>query len=171
MGFGKDGQGQILYDSYAEGLGAIPTKDAIIFTNDYDGVLVEDFRIIKVDYWLSIGQSTPTVTSEGPVLIGIASGDLSAAKIEEALEAVPLNRNSTALELSMRPVWPLEVFQLTDLDLGVQSDQTRKGSINLRWTFENPSGWTWFAYNFGGGAITTGLNAAMFAKIFGMWVS
>ncbi len=170
MGFGKDGMGQILYDQIRGGLGALATLDVALLGGSYDAALVEDFRIFKMDYWMNISPNQATVILDGPVIIGIAAGNLTAAEIEQSLEAIPLNADATALEESNRPVWPLETFLIPDADNADNSDLTRKGSINLRWTFQNPSGWVWWAYNLSSFNLITGSTVVTLAKMFGMWV-
>ncbi len=170
MGFGKDGQGQIIYDQTRGGLGALAALDAVEIGGSYNDALVEDFRIMKMDYWMAILPATAITILDGPIIIGLAAGQITAAQVEQALEAVPLNSDATALEESNRPVWPLEIFLIPDADLADNATLVRKGSINLRWTFNNPSGWVWWAYNVSSGALTTGSIAVILAKMFGMWV-
>ncbi len=173
MGFGKDGKGQILYESAINtgSIGALASKDVVEFGGSYHEVLEEDFRMLKCEYKLGL-EPTPNITiSEGPILVGLAAGNLQAADIEEALEAVPINRGDILLERTMRPVWPLEIFALADPDIGNAGDLTRKGEFSPRWTFQNPDGWTWWIYNLASSALTTGNGLSIFAKFFGVWVS
>ncbi len=107
---------------------------------------------------------------DGPILFGIADADLSAAEIEECIESTLLNPNQVpANEESMRAVWPLEMLTMHDPDQGPQ-ELVRKGSINLKWTFRNPAGWNYWAYNASGVVITTGSFIQCFSKSFGVWV-
>ncbi len=53
MGFGKDGMGIIQYDFIDLGLGALASLDVINGNGRVAGNLVEDFRIIKMDYWIA----------------------------------------------------------------------------------------------------------------------
>ncbi len=173
MGFGKYGKGTILYDHInGQPLGALAGLDCVLLPNNYDGgVLVEDYRIIRMDYWIGIPTAQAIVILDGPILIGIAQGNQNAAEIEECVEAVVLNRGANEEELSMRPVWPLEMFILPDPDLQVNELLVKKGSINLRWTFPNPDGWVFWAYNQNSNALITGSFVNAFFKMFGMWVS
>jgi len=172
MGFGKDGKGEILYDSVnGQPLGTLASQDVVLLPNNYDGgVLVDDFRIIKMDYMISVRPAQAVVVFDGPVIIGIAQGNLTAAQIEECIETTVLNRGQVESENAMRPVWPLEIIMLPDPDAQI-NELTRKGSINLRWTFPNPSGWVWWAWNKSGFALVTGSTVEAHAKIFGVWVS
>ncbi len=172
MGFGKDGRGQILYDQISAGIGTIAANDVSLMGGRYDGSMLEDFRIIKMDYWITLTPAQAITVLDGPITIGIASGDLTSAEIEEAIEAAPLgNSDVVANARSMRPVWPLESYVLKDPDTGGVPALTRKGSINIRWTFPNPTGWTYWAFNHGAGTLTTGNNIFGLLKLFGLWVA
>jgi len=164
MGFGKDGKGQILYENVALLPGALAAKDVIAGFGAYQDNLIEDFRILKSEiHW-----GTRTGTAGDSFMWGIAGGELSAAEIEEALEARPFNTNdNVALERSMRPVWPLGVSVLAD-------DPSTSGGVpiekNVRWTFANPNGWQFWVYNYTSLAMTTGTICDLFIKHFGVWV-
>ncbi len=171
-GFGKDGKGQILYDTSLSSvdLTAITTRDVVELGGAYHEALEEDFRMLRCDYWIGINPAQAIVILDGPLMVGLAAANLTAAQIEEAIEAIPVNRGDTALEASMRPVWPLEVFNLWDVDSG-PIDTTRKGTFNPKWTFQNPDGWTWWTYNMSDATMVTGSDISIFAKYFGVWVS
>ncbi len=172
MGFGKDGKGTIGYDRVNAGaIGALAALDVLSLGGAYSGTLVEDLRMIKLDYSITIRPAAAISVLDGPVIVGIADAVLDGAAIEEAIESTILNPNSTDIELSMRPVWPLETFILIDPDAGGSSVLTKSGSKNIRWTFNNPNGWRWWIYNKSGAALVTGSFAEIFAKFFGVWVS
>ncbi len=172
MGFGKDGKGAILYDRVADGaVGALAARDVVLLNGSYSSALLEDFRIIKMDYWLSVTPSQAVTLINGPMLIGLADSRYSAAEIEECIESTVLNRGNTDEELAMRAVWPLEMINVPDADAGDISDLVRKGSVNIRWTFTNPNGWKWWVYNASAGAFASGNLLQVQSKIFGVWVS
>ncbi len=173
MGFGKDGKGQILYESAINSgaLGALASKDVIEFGGSYHEVLEEDFRILKCEYWMGTASAQAIVVADGPIIVGLSAANLQAADIEATFEAVPINRGDILLERTMRPVWPLEMFELFDPDIGVGYNQVVKGSFNPRWTFQNPDGWTWWIYNVSASALVSGSGLTIFAKFFGVWVS
>ncbi len=173
MGFGKDGRGNILYESAINeaSIGAIVSRDVIELTGSFHEALEEDFRMLKCDYWIAISPAQAIVVEDGPILVGLAAGNLAAGDIEGAIESIPLNQNHLSLENTNRPVWPLEMFQMTDPDAGSQSESVRKGSFNPKWTFNNPDGWTWWVYNVGAQTLTTGSAVTIFAKMYGMWLA
>ncbi len=111
---------------------------------------------------------------EGPILVGMAPGGMTAAEIEQAIETTVDDSNDIPdVEFANRMIWPLEA-------LVVQSDTTNgasagsvttvRGEFNPRWTMPNPDGWTWWAYNFGTANLTTGGTVSITAKYFGVWV-
>ncbi len=171
MGFGKDGQGQIIYDSVSTDMTNLATLTAFVIGGRYDATLVEDFRLLRVDYYIGIQPAQAVTLLNGPILVGLAAGNLTATGIGQAIEAAPLDAVSIDLELSNRAVWPLEVMMINDADLGDISGLTVKGTFNPRWTFQNPHGWQWFVYNMGTGALATGSVINITAKCFGMWVA
>ncbi len=173
MGFGKDGKGVIVYDQAEENIGAVPVGDLVTLTNRAQGVMVEDYRMLKCDYWINIRPAAAIVIFEGPVMIGMAHGDLTAAEIEAALESVVLGAvDLVANEEAGRPVWPLELILLPDADQGNAVDLSRKGSFTPRWTFPNPAGWQWWVWNLNAvTAVTTGSFISIVAKTFGVWVT
>ncbi len=169
MGFGKDGKGQILYDITILSPGSLSPNDVgstAVHTN-----LTEDFRILKTEYWVSWN---PVITDgqEGPVIVGMAAGGLSATEIEECLEADPTDTSDAPeSEQVMRAVWPLEQFILYNDTTGVDygSVISAQGTFNPKWTMPNPSGWSWWVYN-QSTALLTGGAFFFFAKHFGVWV-
>ncbi len=171
MGFGKDGKGVILHDRVDGIIGALATKDLVDMGGAYNDTLLEDFRIIKMDYFFGVKPPQAVVLNDGPILVGIAGGHITAAGIEASIEALALNRNALTLEFTHRPVWPLEIIMIPDADNGSVDRLTYKGSVNLRWTFQNPDGWTWWAYNLSNQNLIDGSVIHIFAKIFGVWLS
>ncbi len=172
MGFGKDGKGVIIYDSVVEGFGVLASLDAIIFTGRANGAMAEDFRMLRLDYWMSVIPSSGAFVLDGPVLVGIAHGALSAAQIEASLESIVVDQGSiTPMEEANRPVFPLELFLIPELDVSDAATLVRKGSANIRWTFNNLDGWVWWAYNNSSDALITGSIFNVLAKAFGVWVT
>ncbi len=167
MGFGKDGKGQIIHELDTITLGTLASATALLA--DGGGVsMADDFRILKTEYYVGLNETI--AAGDGPIFFGICDGELTITEIAEQLNQTgPLNRNDNARsEQAMRPIWLLEVF-------GPNSEQGqgnwRKGECKPRWTFSNPEGWNWFAFNQSGGVLVTGNVLRFRAKSFGVWVS
>ncbi len=172
MGFGKNNTGAILRDSSASpALGALAFQDLVSIGNVL--TLQDDFRILKSIISANIVGLT---SGEGSNLIfGMANGELTAAEIEECIEATgPVDRNDRlAQERAERQVRVLGVSGPID------NSTTRKiigegGSPVLidkfPWTYSNPEGWQFFLYNLGI-TLTTGATLEMIATHYGVWVT
>lgn len=167
MGFGKDGKGVIIRENTSITLGTLANGAAIKATGGQLAI-TEDFRIIKTEYLISFEGKT---ADENIITIGLADNELSVTEIAECLAVDgPLDRNDHLKnEQVMRPVW--ELAQLGAGTNGVIPDTGLPGERNLRWTFSDTDGWTWFAYNESGAALTTGTVVRIRAKHFGVWVT
>lgn len=164
MGFGKDGKGIIMYDGLSQALGTLTSFDVAEVGVLNAQTMTEDFRIIKIEGFAA--WEAPT-SEEGPIVIGLASGELTDAEIEECLEARPVDRNDRVeLEKSSRPVWPLAI-------LGANQSNAETAVIDktIRWTFSNDDGWKYWAYSLDGTSLTTGSYVKGLLKIFGVWVT
>ncbi len=164
MGFGKDGKGVILYEQVAITLGALAARDVEAADANYS--MSDDFRIIKSEYYMDYG----TQAAGDVIIVGIADGELTAAEIEECIEASPTDRNDNLTnERAMRPVWPLEILGENSTGSG---NLLKEGSTSLKWTFSDAEAWQWWAYNLdASNALTTGGIVFIFAKHFGVWVT
>ncbi len=174
MGFGKDGKGQVLWDSGADSritLGTLASLDVISKNVHTD--ITEDFRILKTKYFMQYAPGAFDAI-EGPLLIGMAPGAMTSGEIEQAIEANPDDRNDIPdIEFVDRMVWPLEVlFSSVDATNGtsVGSKVIAQGEFTPKWTMPNPDGWTWWAYNFSQAALADNGFVEIIAKHFGVWV-
>ncbi len=165
MGFGKDGKGAILYGGFDLVPGALAPRAVVAGGSGYLNALDEDFRVIKVEYFLTY---KPAAAGD-VMLVGMADGAISNVLIEEALESRPSDSNDyPAVERAMRPVWPLEIMGDHTGDVG---PVTVKGEKTIRWTFSNPEGWQWWFYNMDAAAAWGGANEVhLTSKIYGVWV-
>ncbi len=170
MGFGKDGKGQVLWDLVTITLGALAARDVISQASTTGSALKEDFRILKTKYY--IAWRAPDF-AEGPIVIGMAPGQMSAAEIEEALESTPTDTSDVPeIEQSNRMVWPLEIMMLqNDGTLSDGGKAIAQGEVMTKWTFPDPDGWNWWTFNLDSVApLTTNGRIEIFAKHFGVWV-
>ncbi len=177
MGFGKQGKGQIFYDRTGfVALTTLGNETAILVPSQYVDALVEDVRLIKLVGSISVKGFT---TGEGPIIYGIMNGELSITEIAEVFLSEPKNTNDRGqLEASERAVFPLGVSIGDDIvpwgdvqgHAGGSTDAPMTFEKTLRWTFANPNGWTYFAINMSGAALTTGGSVAINGKHFGVFV-
>lgn len=171
MGFGKDGKGVMIRESDSITLGTLSGGVAVKQSNPL--AITEDFRLIKAEIFATLTGAT-FVEDDGPILVGISSDELTVAEIAECLQADgPLGPDDRlAMERAERPVWPIFLFR-NDNQAGTDHFLLNNGlpiEKTLRWTFSNSSGFTWFAYNLGTGALTTGGVVRFHAKYYGVWV-
>lgn len=174
MGFGKNNTGAILRDSSnAPALGALAFQDAVVLPNVL--VLAEDFRILKSIIVASV--KGLTAGEGGGLVFGMANGELTAAEIEESIEATgPNDRNDRlAQERAERNV---QVLGATAPEVAASATQLpilngEGGPVitnKFRWTYSNPEGWTFWIYNLGT-VLTTGATLEMIATHYGVWVT
>lgn len=172
-GFGKDGKGTILYHRDSLALGALAASD-LIEGMEYAPTM-EDFRLLKAEIYAYVGGLT---AGEGAgLLFGLADHGLLDSEIEAALEAAAVAPNDPELEKCHRPVWPIGLLHAEDPAATARFLSKQGPAIwNARWTFgADPDnvgvgGWTYWVYNMGSGALTTGSTVQLLAKYFGVWV-
>ncbi len=173
MGFGKDGMGAILYDQVNTNYGALAALGVAEIQGGYHDALVDDFRIIKTQYQIGIRAAAGVVLQDGPLIFGMADASLTSTEIKECIDSRVLNQGQVPEEEeSMRPVWPLEIFNVLDPDAGNggMSPGPITGSFNPRWTFRNPEGFTYWIFNLGNVVTITGSFIQGLFKHFGVWV-
>lgn len=164
-GFGKDGKGVILYETNEVSLGTL-AKDTVLSMGNYG--IEEDFRMLRSEVFVI--HRDPTA-GEGPLLFGLARGDLTVTEIKETLETEPTDPQDTKLEKSHRPVWPLGF--IGQGHGGTVTDPSAEFVWDKRWTFMSKSsndGWQFWVYNMDLAALTTGSKIRYIAKHFGVWV-
>lgn len=172
MGFGKDNKGAIIKEQISVGLLALGGNDVIVFTGPTN--LEEDFRIIKTEAFCHI---TGLTSSEGGALqLGLSNGNLSAAEIEESIEAGgPLNPSDRIRSERAERFYKWFGGTLS----GAIAINTERGFVNenggpqmsktVRWTFSDTENWSWFIHNLGT-VLTTGVTARLVATHYGVWV-
>ncbi len=173
MGFGKDNTGVIIREIVDSGsLGALSARDVLLIPGGV--TLVEDFRILKTDLF-AIAVGVDSGEGEG-LLLGMANGNLTAAEIEEAVEAQgpvgPSDRIGN--ERAMRQYHWLGEFRhigaITDLSFVPMKNHGAAAQDRFRWTYTNTDGWTYFLYMNSPTGIATGWNVAFTASHYGVWL-
>ncbi len=171
MGFGKDGKGVIIRQFDAFTLSTLGSQTVIKQGNPL--VIGEDFRMLKFEIFADIFGAT-FVDADGPLLLGIADNELSVTEIKECLEANgPLDRNDrVSMEHATRPVWPyFQISNDSSANAHIENSNQMPQEGSPRWTFSNPEGWTWWAYNMGTGALTDAGFIRIEVKYYGVWVT
>ncbi len=95
-------------------------------------------------------------TSGGPVTVGVAHADYSAAEIEQWIENTGSwnEGNLVQQEISMRKIRQVGVFAMNDSDESLNDGLLIK--TPLRWIVNQGQGLSLWAYNDSGAALTTG---------------
>ncbi len=169
MGFGKDGKGAILREFVSIDLGTLAGSTVVKASANL--VLQDDFRILKTEYLAFMEED---LADDGEaVFFGIADNELSIAEIAELLVlSGPLDRNDRlSTERAERPVWNCGLFKgvaLPVLNNGMLIERSGKP-----WTFSNPEGWTWYAFNPTAAALGDANASAIkiMATHYGVWVT
>ncbi len=171
MGFGKDNRGVIIRHSAAITL--LTLNGGAVEIQDTPPTWEEDFRLMKSEYYFSL-QGATFVEDDGPLIFGIAFGDLTAAEIAEVLVLDgPFARDDrVTTEIAERPVWLICQIR-NSLQASVDAQEYLEPLVTKspRWTFSDPDGFVYFAFNMGQGALTTGGVLRIVAKHYGVWVT
>ncbi len=158
-GFGKDGKGYIMRDNFEQAPGTLAAQDVIATAH---GALERKFRILKTEGWISWNPGAVGDT----ILVGIADANLTAAEIEECLEALPVDQfDVPAIEQIMRGVFPLAM-------LGSDSTGFVDGHAILNkkgWTYDL-EGWTFWVRNQDSATALTASEVYWSLTHYGMWV-
>lgn len=168
---GKDGKLAIIKEQTTVTLAALAGLDLVAAAGP---VLAQGFRIIKT-VW-SCGVISLTSNEGLGLILGISNGDLSAAEIEESLEAGgPLFRGDRDItERSERFTKQLGTVNRTAVSgVSVMFQGPTGGSPTetiLRWSFPlGTAGWNWWIYNLLD-TLTTGASARILATHYGVWL-
>ncbi len=159
-----------VYDVQASGaLGSLAALDMATVNSKIDGSRERGFRITKTMYDVDIYGYDGT--EDGPVAFGLAVG-MTAAEIEEAIEADPQSPNDVAAEERVgRAVFPLGVIPRSGPSTPSNQHEMRElKTTSINWSVPEGSGLVWWFYNYGG-ALGAGNLASIFAKHFGVWLN
>jgi len=160
LSYTKDGKYVPIHERATITLGALAANSAEITTGP---TMVQNVFITRSDIAMTICE-LPQDNAGGPLLIGIADRALSGAEIEECIEADgPLHERDNLLdEQSRRRVQyidvlnPFENCEHTGSALQLLPyGKFVKHNTRMKFT-EDSAGWTWWAYNLGNDAFTTG---------------
>ncbi len=166
MGFGKDGKGVIVRMNEVQALGATLAAVTAILAKNF--AFTEDFRAISVNLDMTLDNLTQ---QEGPISVWMGNGNMSLAEVAQAITVQgPLGPNAqTENEQAMRPLYRLGMFSNEQGAGGMQSIHIER---NIRWTFSNPDGISFWAFNndSANALSTTSPVLTICGEIFGVWV-
>ncbi len=169
-GFGKNKDGHIVYSQIDFPIGALASLDAIgLVDPKIDGSREQGFRLLKTQYWLEF---VGLVDGEGPVLWGWSVG-LTAAQIEEAIEADPQSVFDEANRDTNRPVFPIGMYNTDPVATNTTTlnAQMFVGEFKPRWSIREGNFLSTWAYNVDAGALTSGAELRGICKHFGVWLN
>ncbi len=173
MGFGKDGKGVMIRESRNQLLGTLANSTGIIVGTKL--VMTTSFRMLKSK--LTAFTEVLTAGQGAGLELWLATGDLSLAEVEEAIEvAGPLDRADRGRDEQVtRLVWKVAVSipdGITATHLQMQGHKSASPIIEFepRWTFGEDAGWNWVIYNRDGDALADLAEFRIHATHFGVWV-
>ncbi len=162
--FGENTMAQILHEHIQFAHGAVAVDDVESTPSLAIKVANENgFRLLKTEY---LSYTVGHAAGEGPWYYGLAGPGLSAAEIEEALEAVPVGPVDLPPAVNAkRPVWILGMHLLLT-QIGFIERPMR--SINIGWSFPEGSALSFFVWA-PNAAITQG-ETHIYMKHYGVWL-
>ncbi len=125
----------------------------------------QDFDIITTHLTVGIREAT---VDEGPIEIGFAQDNYTAAEIVEALDASPLSQYGTAMERSNRKVRSYGYITVDTTDAELNEGMVVKRKMFLRVAAGQQTGNT-FAVNRSGSTLTTGMIVEITGVHWGYW--
>ncbi len=151
----------------------LPVEDeSVLGTLANVTVLRSGLTNLSDDFWFQAADLSFTMDDhtggEGPLVVGIAHGDLSVVEIKECLEAKPTNRGDIVTrEQARRPVRVLGQF-----DGGAASEKLYDGQLRrypVKMYVAEGVELNMFTFNRSGGALTTGTRIITEGYLYGTW--
>ncbi len=146
-------------------LGALATLAVAGSATIIDASRLSGMRIKKAKYGVTFKNKT---AGEGPLLVGMASVDLSNAEIAEALVADPQSpRDAPANEQGNRQVFPLAI-----LPAGLVDAEETQHLRTLRYPWKRimeGNGLKMFVFNMDTATLTTGCVVNFVVPVVGTW--
>lgn len=159
----------ILHEFYeAVAIGALASQTALKIGNDYISTgMAATFLTKRIELSVAVAMTG----GEGPLLVGIARGELTVAEIKTALQSA--NDNGPVDQLEMQ-AHVHELFWAELIENHTNHVTTIKRTLKLGGGKGIPMledvGWQWFVYNTSSGALTTGGVISIWARHFGKWL-
>ncbi len=177
MGFGKDGKGAIVKESFQLNLGNLAAQALVL--GDAGVQLDMDFRILRSDVTAVLSAVT-SLEGQGLILY-MTEGELTAAQAEENIEQSGPVRLGDQADEEVASRW----VRRLGITGGPTVNETERifrnkyngGLLDIepRWTFRRgrtatEGGWNWAVYN-DGATLTTGASLRLKATHYGVWVT
>ncbi len=146
-------------------LGAL-ADDTVIIQTEALRAMNQDCQLISSDQSWSIHNHT---AGEGPIIIGVASSDLTVTEIKEAIQAAPVSATDVpAIEHAKRRVRTIGQFP------GLNTDEVLMNGMQVRTRFpilrSAEQSWPQFwAFQKSGAPLTTGTVVIGQGKQYGRW--
>ncbi len=142
-------------------IGALATKD--MTSTPLAQVLDNEMWALSIDITASISDVT---ANEGPIVIGVAHSDYTAAEIEEWLEGVSswITADKIRQEQSRRKIRQIGVFDCTETAERLNDGRVLR--VKLGFKLEDGTTLQFWAYNDGAAVMTTGALVSIKGKAF-----
>ncbi len=132
------------------------------------------FLMKRVRYWLRL--FSRTAGDDGPIIVGIAPGDLTTTEIAAAIsEANVKGPSDTTQVLTQDNAWSVSRWSMCKFDFNAVDTEgwTSVGWLKAPgrgWAAREGTGWQTFAFNAGNGALETGSKIGGIVEIQGVWL-
>ncbi len=161
----KRGAGFVAVPVTAE-LGLSTLGDNTVLTQSILGALGEEMFFISADLTWTLAEAT---AGEGPIKVGVAHGDLTAAEINEALDASPLDRDDIiANERRRRPVRTVGMFRSTTATEVLNDGRKIRTTIKMKVGIGHDL--NFWARNQSGATLTAGTQIQVDGVLYARWI-
>lgn len=151
----------------------LPVDDQSVLGTLADGtVLRSGLTALTDDFWFQAADLSWAIDghtiAEGPIVVGIAHGDLSVTEIKEAIEAKPTNRGDVvAREQARRPVRIIGQFSGDTANEKLNDGKPIRTPVKM-YVAEGVE-LNMFSFNKSGAPLTTGATINIQGYLYGSW--
>ncbi len=163
------------YRKYNSKFQALPVSDANALGTLADNTILRSgLTSLTDDFWVQSADLAwaidGLVVGEGPILVGLAHGDLSITEIKEAIQASPTNRGDiVAREQARRPVRRIGMFNPQTTGGSLQLNHGEKVRTVVKMYLAEGIELNAWAFNLSGSVLTTGAVIRTEGVLFGEW--
>lgn len=157
---------QIVHGRSQMGLSTLASGSVIEGTTKIDAAREQGVKITKL---MAACDFTNKTSDEGPLVVGYAIGNMTAAEIAEALAADPqLNDDDVASEQANRKVVP--VWYIAEQPSDNEDAVMKLEEISVPWDIAEGEAFTWWTLNNGPDTLTTGTIVNVWTTLVGEWL-